>query len=143
MFDIRGTGKLRQIALALQNMPEAVRRDAAERLIPRYRALLDLNFVRRTDPYGRPWPKPKAGNPPMERTGAGRQGYEVRAVAAGSGISIYIANIRGYMAFWQKHDLAPRLQAPALNRALPPDWQQAHTLSYEEAIAEYWRRQGR
>lgn len=143
MFSFTDTGKLRQVALALQNMPRAVREDAARRLEPRYRALLDLNFRRRADPYGAPWPAPRAGNPPMERSGAGRRGYEVRGVSAGAGISMYVANARSYMAFWQKHQQAPRIQAPVQGRALPYEWQQAHALSYREACEAYWASQGK
>jgi hypothetical protein len=59
--------------MAGAQMPAVVSRAVEREVMP----LLQQGFNSRTDPAGKPWKKPKRGNPPLEINGKGRRSYEV------------------------------------------------------------------
>lgn len=134
--------KLRQIALALRNLPMAVRADAGARLLPRMRELVDQQFDRGSGPGGSPWPTAKAGGKKMEKTGALRHGYRFTLVPAGSGISIRIGNAEKYASYLQRGTprMAPRIQVPCANAPMPREWAEAMRVSYVEAMRAQFSR---
>ena len=61
------------LAMAGAQMNAIVSRAAEREVMP----LIQQGFATRTDPYGKAWAKPKTPNPPLERSGKGRQSYEI------------------------------------------------------------------
>lgn len=117
---------------APQRLPELVARETEREIMP----AIQEGFNRRQDPYGVSWPKPKAGNPPLERTGRGRRSYQVIRSRRGTRWVVMVMNLAraersgvyymgilqaGYVHWRSRMMQVPRRQVPDTQR-LPPRW---------------------
>lgn len=137
MFRMTGpTPRLAKIGAFIQEagrrLPELVARETEREIMP----AIQEGFARRSDPYDVSWPKPKAGNPPLERTGQGRRSYQVirskrgsrwvvlvmnLARAARSGV-YYMGILQAGFVHWRSRMMQlPRRQVPDTQR-LPTRW---------------------
>ena len=135
---VSSTARLAKIATfiseAPKRLPELVAREAEAEVMP----AIQEGFIRREDPYGVGWPKPKAGNPPLERTGQGRRSYQVirskrgtrwvvlvmNLARAARGGAYYMGILQAGFVHWRSRMMQlPRRQVPDTQR-LPPRWAQ-------------------
>jgi len=120
------------IAEAPRRLPELVAREVEREVMP----AIQEGFNKRQDPYGVDWPQPKAGNPPLERTGQGRRSYQVIRSKRGSRWVVLVMNLAraarsgvyymgilqaGYIHWRSRMMQLPRRQVPDTKR-LPPRW---------------------
>lgn len=73
---------------ASADLPSMVSRSVENEVMP----LIQGGFNSRTDPYGESWPRPVAGNLPLQLSGKGRRSYEVIRVLSGSRWTIMASN---------------------------------------------------
>jgi hypothetical protein len=94
VMTMRGpTAKLERFAAMLaragQDIPARVSQAVEHEVMP----LIQQGYNTRSDPYGKSWKPPLAGNPPMERKGAKlRKSYEVIRLISAGRWTIYAIN---------------------------------------------------
>lgn len=139
MMTMKGpTARLERIGLRIgragQELPDRISK-AVEKRVPQ---LIEGGYQTRSSPYGTPWPKPKAGNPPMERTGKGggklRKSYEVIRIVGGLRWVVWASNkarskggayyggiLQKGFTHYRGGFVAARKQVPD-TKQLPPRW---------------------
>jgi hypothetical protein len=93
MMTMRGpTARLESIGYKIgasgHDLLARVSRAAESEVMP----LIQQGYNTRTDPYGRPWPFPIAGNKPMERNRKLRTSYEVIRTISAARWTVYAIN---------------------------------------------------
>lgn len=76
------------IAAAPERLPDRVSREVERAVLP----LIKAGFATSSDPYGKAWAQPKAGNKPLVRTGKGKRSYEVIRLVSGGRWVIVVSN---------------------------------------------------
>lgn len=93
---MRGADRGDRFARAVADMPRQVRDLAAAQVRVYAPRLVDEQYVRRRSMYGEAWPKPVAGNAPMERSGRLRRGYTYKLRVTPTSVSVEIGNVMAY-----------------------------------------------
>ena len=133
----KGGDPLKTLSLALQGMPQKIRRLAIAQVRVYVSGQIDAQYVSGRSVNGETWPKPKAGNTPMIRTGNLRAGYSYKATPTATSASISIENRMAYAAFLQSGTsrMAARRHVPG--RSLPSEWKREMAVIYRRAC-EAW-----
>lgn len=131
------TAPLKTLSLALQGMPQKIRRLAIAQVRTYIAGEIDAQYTRGVNVMGERWPKPKAGNTPMVRTGNLRKGYTYKATPTATSASIVVENRMAYAAYLQAGTsrMAARRHVPG--RTLPEGWRREMSAIYRRA-AETW-----
>jgi hypothetical protein len=95
-------------------------------------ALVQQSFARSTDPYGKKWPRPIAGNKPGTRSGALRSSSE--AVPLGARVQLWAGVPYARFFFRGTVKMTARAAFPDA-RGLPPAWKRAFDLAARRVIA--------
>jgi len=154
MFAIRtsSTNRLARIGAFIAQAPFRLTEQLAKETEREVMPLIQEGFMRREDPYGVRWPKPKAGNPPLERTGAGRRAYQVIRSIRGGKWAVLVMNLarsrdgyyymgalqRGYVHWRSGMMIMPRRQVPD-TRTMPDRWRYRFKAAARRADSA-WRR---